>query len=56
MGWLRKRFGESSTMAGLGVIFAVAIPMVPPQYQMLVQAVGVALGVGGVVRPEAGNK
>lgn len=52
MGWLKSRFGEASTMAGLGVIAMVAIPMVPPQYQLLAQGIAVALGLGGVVRPE----
>lgn len=56
MGWLKKRFGEASTMAGLGVIFAIAIPMVPPQYQMIVQGIAAALGVGGVVKADPGNK
>ncbi len=37
MGWLRKRFGEPSTLAGLGIIFAVGIPLVPVQYQLLAQ-------------------
>lgn len=56
MGWLRKRFGEPSTMAGLGVIFAIAIPMVPPQYQLLAQGIAAALGVGGVVKADPGNQ
>ena len=56
MGWLKNRFGESSTMASLGVIAAIAIPMVPPQYQLLAQGIAAALGVGGIVKPEAGNK
>ena len=56
MGWLRNRFGEASTLAGLGVLFAVGIPLVPPQYQLLVQGVAAALGLGGVVRADPGNK
>ena len=56
MGWLRKRFGEASTLAGLGVLFAVGIPLVPPQYQMLAQGVAAALGLGGVVKADPGNK
>ena len=52
MGWLRKRFGEPSTFAGLGVVFAIAIPMVPPQYQLLVQGIAAALGLGGAVRAD----
>jgi hypothetical protein len=56
MGWLRKRFGEASTLAGLGVLFAVGIPLVPPQYQLLVQGVAAALGLGGAVRADPGNR
>jgi len=52
MGWLRKRFGEPSTLAGLGVLFAVGIPLVPPQYQLLVQGVAAALGLGGAVKAD----
>jgi len=55
MGWLRKRFGEASTLAGLGVLFAVGIPLVPPQYQLLVQGIAAALGLGGAVRADPGN-
>jgi hypothetical protein len=56
MGFLRKRFGEPSTLAGLGILFAVGIPMVPPQYQMLAQGVAAALGLGSAVRADPGNK
>ncbi len=56
MGWFRKRFGEASTLAGLGVLFAVGIPMVPPQYQMLVQGLAAALGLGAAGRADPGNK
>jgi hypothetical protein len=56
MGWLRNRLKEPSTMAGLGVIAAIAIPMVPPQYQLLAQGIAAALGIGGVVRPETSNR
>ena len=52
MGWLKKRFGEPSTLAGLGVLFAVGIPLVPPQYQLLVQGVAAALGLGGAVKAD----
>jgi len=55
MGWLKARFGEASTMAGLGVIAMVVIPLVPPQYQLLAQGIAAALGIGGVVRPENGK-
>lgn len=56
MGWLRKRFGEASTMAGLGVVAMVVIPMVPVQYQMLAQGLAMALGLGGAVKADPGNK
>jgi len=56
MGWLRKRFGEPSTLAGLGIIFAVGIPMVPPQYQLLAQGLAAALGLGAAGRADPGNK
>ena len=56
MGWLRNRFGEASTLAGLGVLFAVAIPMVPPQYQLLAQGIAAALGLGGAVKADPGNR
>jgi hypothetical protein len=56
MGWLRKRFGEASTLAGLGVVFMVVTPLIPPQYQMLAQGVAAALGLGGAVRADPGNK
>jgi hypothetical protein len=56
MGWLRKRFGEPSTLAGLGIIFAVGIPMVPPQYQMLAQGLAAALGLGAAGRADPGNR
>jgi hypothetical protein len=52
MGWLKARFGEASTMASLGVIAMVLMPLVPPQYQLLAQGIAAALGIGGVVRPE----
>ena len=56
MGWLRKRFGEPSTMVGLGVIFSIAVPMLPPQYQLLAQGLAAALGLGGVVTADPGNR
>ena len=56
MGWLRKRFGEPSTLAGLGIIFAVGIPLVPPQYQLLAQGLAAALGLGAAGRADPGNK
>ena len=56
MGFLRKRFGEPSTLAGLGILFAVGIPMMPPQYQMLAQGLAAALGLGAAGRADPGNK
>jgi len=56
MGWLRKRFGEPSTLAGLGIIFAVGIPLVPPQYQLLAQGLAAALGLGAAGRADPGNR
>ena len=55
MGWLRKRFGEASTMAGLGVVAMVLIPILPVQYQLLAQGVAAALGLGGAVKADPGN-
>jgi hypothetical protein len=55
MGWLRKRFGEPSTLAGLGVVFAIASPMIPLQYQLLFQGIAAALGLGGAVRSDPNN-
>jgi hypothetical protein len=56
MGFLRKRFGEPSTLAGLGLLFAVGIPLVPPQYQLLAQGLAAALGLGAAGRADPGNK
>jgi len=56
MGWLRKRFGEPSTLAGLGIIFAVGIPLVPPQYKLLAQGLAAALGLGAAGRADPGNR
>jgi hypothetical protein len=55
MGWLRKRFGEASTRSGLGVAFMVASTFAPPQYQLLVQGIAGALGLGGAVKADPGN-
>jgi len=56
MGWLRNRFGEASTLAGPGVAFMVVTPLIPPQYQLLAQGVAAALGLGGAVRSDRGNR
>lgn len=52
MGWLKNRFGEASTHAGLGLVFGVA-SMAFPQYAALLQAAAVAFGGAAVVVPEA---
>ena len=51
MGWLRKRFGEGNTLAGLAMLYMVVRQVVPPQYGILVDAVASVIGVGGVVVP-----
>lgn len=56
MGWLRKRFGEASTLAGLGVFVMVLMPLIPAPYQMLAQGIAAALGLGGAVKADPGNK
>ena len=56
MGWLRKRFGEASTMAGLGVVVMVLIPLVPLQYQLLAQGLAAELGLGAAGRADPGNR
>lgn len=56
MGWLRKRFGEPSTLAGLGIVFMVVSPMIPPQYQQLAQGVAAALGLGAAGRADPGSE
>ena len=56
MGWLRKRFGEPSTHAGVSTIALVAASLAPPQYQLLIQGIAAILGVGAVAIPEVGNK
>ena len=56
MGWLRKRASEPSTLAGLGTVAAIAVPFLPPHWQLIVQGVAGLLGVGAVVRPESGSR
>jgi hypothetical protein len=56
MGWLRKRFGEPSTLAGLGVVAAIVMPIIPPQYQLLAQGIAAALGLGAAGRADPGSK
>ena len=55
MGLLIKRFGEASTMAGLGVVVMVLMPLVPPPYQLLAQGIAAAFGLGGAVKADPGN-
>lgn len=52
MGWLKSRFGEASTHAGIGMILGVA-SVAFPQYAGLLQAAAVAFGGAAVVVPEA---
>jgi hypothetical protein len=54
MGWLRKRFGEASTHAGLGVIFTIA-GVLFPKYTTIIWSIAGALGVGAVAIPEKGD-
>ena len=56
MGWLRKRIGEPSTLAGLGMLVMMAKTVVPPHYQMLIDGVAVALAGGAVVKADPFNK
>ena len=51
MGYLRKRFGEPSTHAGVGMVLMGASVFFP-QYGQLLQALGVALGVTAAAIPE----
>jgi hypothetical protein len=51
MGWLRKRFGEGNTLAGMAMLYMIVRPIVPPQYSIVVDAVASVIGVGGVVVP-----
>lgn len=51
MGFLRKRFGEASTHAGVGLVLMGA-SVVWPQYAQLLQGLGAALGVTAAIIPE----
>lgn len=55
MGWLRKRFGESNTQLGMGLLLA-ALYAKFPQHADVITAVGIAAGVGGVVTPSTANQ
>ncbi len=52
MGWLRKRFGESNTAIGAGMLYMAALALLP-QHAELIHAVASAAGVGLVVTPKA---
>lgn len=49
MGWLKARFGEDSTKAGLSVLFLV-LSTVTPQYAQVWQALAGAMGVHLMVK------
>ena len=51
MGWLKARFGEASTHAGLSMLFMVA-NIAFPQYGAILTPIAALLGVGAVVVPE----
>ena len=54
MGWLKKRFGEASTMAGLGIIVTSLQAYATQGNQA---AIATALmGILACVMPETGNK
>lgn len=55
MGWLRKRFGEGSTYAGLAMAAMLAGQAWPQYADLIHAAVGVLAG-GAVVVPDAGNR
>lgn len=52
MGWLKARFGEASTHAGISTGLAVA-SMAFPQYAGLLQAVAALFAGAAVAVPEA---
>ena len=57
MGWWRNRIKEPSTMAGLSTAALIAgSVLVPPQYQIILQAVAAAFGLGAVAIPEQGSR
>ena len=55
MGWLRKRFGEGNTLAGLAMMYMVARSMVTPPWGLVLDAVASASGVAGVLVPANSN-
>jgi hypothetical protein len=52
MGWLKNRFGEASTHAGISMICGAA-SLAFPQYAGLLQAAAVAFGGTAIAIPEA---
>lgn len=52
MGWLKARFGEASTHAGISAGFAIA-SMAFPQYAGLFQSIAGLFAGAAVVVPEA---
>ncbi len=52
MEWLKARFAEKSTAAGLGVILGAVVSMfVPPEWQTVAHSILAACGLGAVVVP-----
>lgn len=49
MGWLRARFGENSTKAGLSIVFLL-LSTVTPEYAAVWQALAGALGVQLIIK------
>ncbi|MBN4053995.1 hypothetical protein JYT97_03825 [Haliea sp. AH-315-K21] len=53
MGWLRKRFGESSTYTGMGLLATVAAYLAGPEaVQSVAPIATILIGVYDAVRPE----
>ena len=52
MGWLRNRFGEASTHAGLATLAQVSKLFLPPQYHLLADSLTALFGAGAVAIPE----
>lgn len=55
MGWLRKRFGEGSTHAGIGMA-ALLVSQAFPQYAALAQVLAATMCGTAIALPDAGNK
>lgn len=53
MGWLRKRFGEKSTYAGLGIAGALLTALAGPEYaQEGAMQAGLILSIYEMIRAE----